>query len=133
MAKSSGRTGTLEVSTDDSSYSTVNEIDDISFSRAHDTEDSTSFTSAGNKEADYGETQATLSFSMKRDAADAGQDVVRTSAEAKTKIYYRYKPTGSGDTHKFLGKIDSIETSNKRNERVMESVKVVSSGAITTT
>lgn len=133
MAKASGRTGTLEASTDDNSYSTVGEIDDISWSLAHDTEDATSFTSAGNKESDYGETQATLSVSYKRDAADAGQDLIRASAEGKTKIYYRYKPTGSGDTHKFLGKIDSIEKANKRNEKVMETVKIVSSGTITTT
>jgi hypothetical protein len=134
LAKKSGRLGKVAVSTDDITYNDIAEVTEISYSLAHETEDATSFTSGGVKNSDYGETQVSLSVQYLYDPADVGQDRVRTSAEGKTKIWYRYRPAGDSsgeDSIKFQGKIESLEYGNARNEKATQSLSVVSDGAIT--
>lgn len=134
MSKVSGRLGKLAVSTDGSAYTDVGEVTSITPGGSHETEDATSFSSSGNKENDYGESQHSLSVDYLYDEADGGQDIIRTSFQNKTKLYYRYRPAGdTTDTEQrvFQGKIDSLETSNQRNAKVASKLQVVSSGAVT--
>ena len=129
MAKVSGRSGKLAVSTDGSAYTEVGEVESIRLTSSHEDEDPTSFTSAGYKEADYGETQLSLAATYKYDEADAGQDIIRTSNQNKTRIYYRVRPAGNTTGNEqivFQGKIDSLETPNERNAKVTCSLQVKS-------
>lgn len=135
MAKVSGRLGKIAVSDDGgSNYFTIGEVTSIKPSIAHDDEDATSFTSAGNKQTDYGESQTALTVDFLYDEADTGQDKVRTSAQTKTKLLYRYRPAGDTtgtEQQTFSGKIDSLSPANERNAKVACSLQVKSDGAVT--
>lgn len=136
MAKVSGRLGKIAVSDDGgSNYFTIGEVTSIKVTGPqHDDEDATTFTSAGNKQTDYGETQTALTVDFLYDEADTGQDKVRTSAQNKTKLLYRYRPSGdtSGtEQQTFSGKIDSLSPANERNAKVACSLQLKSDGAVT--
>lgn len=133
MALTSGRAGKLAVSAAGVTYTDVGDITNIEYNESHETEDKTTFDSAGYKESGYGETQATLSVTFRRDESDAGQDIIRTSNEAKSAIYYRVRMyENSGANQKtFQGKINGLSNTNARNEVVEQKLDVESTGTIT--
>lgn len=138
MAQTLGRDGAVFVAaTDtvaDAAYTEVGECYAISYSTAHGTVDATTFDSDGAKASDYGETEATFSFTFREDFSDSGQDIVRAADEGKLKLYVRYLPyVNSGDPEKkFTMKINSLSISNAREEKIEQVCEGVSDGAITT-
>lgn len=134
MAKSRGRLGTVTV--DDgvvASPENVGGIVSIDWSWPFDVIDCTSFDSAGNKEVEYGERQATLSLTLRLDEANAGQDLVADAHEGPTTLTVVYSPEAATGRkqYSFTGLVTSFEISNARNEVVEASVEIQSSGAIT--
>lgn len=133
MAHTKGRLGKIAVSTDGVSYTDVGGVNSLSSSDDAEEIDATDFDSAGFKEGEYGETQISLSVTVLRDEADAGQDIVRTAKNAKNLLYCRYRPyeNAGSDQKIFQATVVTLGESNERNALVEETYEFRSSGTVT--
>lgn len=132
MAHTKGRLGALAVD-DGGGFDDVGGITSMSLDEAHDTIDETDFDSGGYKESAYGETQLTLSVTVLRDEADAGQDAMRAASSGKTTVTARYRPTvaSGADQISFTAKVNSLGRGNERNADAEETYELESSGTPT--
>lgn len=94
MADVAGRDYVLEVSTNGSSYTEVGGLKSASDSFSHNMIDTTDNDSAGWSSSMSGTSTLTASFTLNYDELDSGQDMIRTSNEGKTSLYYRLSPAG---------------------------------------
>lgn len=96
MAAIASRNSTIRVSTDGITYTALGKVSDYDVSHDGETIEITNNDSSGYKEFLGGLSSATISVSFFYDEADAGQDIVRTSNEGRTTIYYEIRPGGAG-------------------------------------
>lgn len=128
MAHTLGRVGSLSAA-----GSAVGGIVNMSSDLANGDVDATDFDSAGFKERVYGDTERTISVTVRRDEADAGQDALRAAAVGKTTVAMIFRPTvaSGSDQFSFTGYVTSYGVSNDQEALVEETFEIVSSGTIT--
>lgn len=96
MAKALGSGGSIAESSNGSSYTTVGKVKSISLPPSVAMIDATDNDSAGTKEKLPGDSEFKLSVTANYDSADAGQTAIIDAAAAKSPLYYRYRPKGTG-------------------------------------
>jgi len=130
-----GFDGKLAVSAAGSVYTDVGGVTEVGFSHARGKIDVSDWDSSGWKENLVGFGEITLSFTHNYDEADAGQDIIRTAANAGSQLYFRYRPggDGSGTKDEMIGKymLDSYEDSSPNEGAVTSSGSASSTGAPT--
>ena len=136
MGDVKGFDGKLAVSAAGSVYTDVGGVTECSIGTATGKIDVSDWDSAGWKENLVGLSELTLSFTHNYDEADAGQDILRTAANAGTQLYFRFRPagTGSGSLDEIIALylIDSYDAPSSPNEgAVTGSASCSSTGAPT--
>lgn len=113
MAVTTGKLADVAESSSDSSYTEIGEIVSASRSFSNDTAESTSNDSGGYKTREYTNAEQTLSVTCRYDKTDTGQAAVIAAAEAKTKLWLRYRPKASSGEFEWRAShtIDSYEIS----------------------
>jgi predicted secreted protein len=135
MGDVKGFSGKLAVSAAGSSYTDVGGVTAAVISNARGKIDVTDWDSAGWKENLAGFGELTLTFTHNYDEANAGQDIIRTAAQAGSQLYFRYRPggDGSGSLDETIGlyNIDSYEDSSPNEGAVTSSGSCSSTGTPT--
>lgn len=96
MAKALGTIGNWAVSPDGVTYTTVGKVKSMSLPPTTSMVDATDNDSAGGKEKLPGDIEWKGSVTCNYDSADAAQTTIITAAGAKTLLYHRYRPRGTG-------------------------------------
>jgi len=92
MSKTIGRSATVEISDNGSSWTAIGEVSSAEPSFSTDMADETTNDSAGYKEEQPADSQMSLSVSGKYDSTDPGQAALMVAAFTKAKKYYRFRP-----------------------------------------
>jgi predicted secreted protein len=120
MADNAGFNGKLAVSAAGGAYTDVGGVTEAAISNARGKIDVTDWDSGGWKENLAGFGELTLTFTHNYDEADAGQDIIRTAANAGTQLYFRFRAVGdsSGVGDEIIAKylMDSYDAPNNPNE-----------------
>ncbi len=90
------RFGKFSVSAAGSVFTALGGVTNVTDSQSGDAIDVTDFDSEGWREFLVGLQGKTMSLTLNYDEAEGGQDIVRTSAENGTIIYYKWRPRGDG-------------------------------------
>lgn len=133
MASSVGTSATVHVSTTDSSYALIGKIKSASLTIDNVEVDSTTNDDAGYTSALYGNQSATLSLTVSYDTSDAQQTTMINAVYAKTKLWFRVRPTvGSGLREtRFQAVITSMNPSASNGALVELTFTIKSDGTIT--
>ena len=134
MAIILGRNSKIAVSTDDSTYNDLGKVLSGSLSIDTDVADATTNDSAGFKEGEYADQQASVEATMKYDSSNTGQAALLTEVcTNKTKLWFRVRPKEAvGEKQwKFLATVESLGTDFSTGEVEELSCSAVSSGAVT--
>ena len=130
-----GFDGKLAASADGVTYTDVGGVTEAGISNARGKIDVTDWDSAGWRENLAGFGELTLTFTHNYDESNAGQDIIRTAAQAGNQLYFRYRPAGdgSGTKDEVIGKylLDSYEDSSPNEGAVTSSGSASSTGAPT--
>ncbi len=130
-----GRLAEVAHSSNGSSYTEIERVNNPRFSGQNDVAESSSNDSAGHKEFIYTWQSGTLSFEMIADEAATGQEAVWSSYLNRTILYWRVRPRGpnvTGDKEYFFqGLVTSMEQSADKGDVNKYSVTVQKTGAIT--
>lgn len=95
MAKRLGRNWDVAIDDTGSAYVEIGNIKSSDVNIENDKIDATDNDSAGFNEGEYGQTQFTVNATMNYDKADAAQLELQAAAEAKTKKFFRVRPTST--------------------------------------
>lgn len=133
MADLPGRNSIVAVSVAGSSYTAVGGVKEIDWSMSGETIDVTDHDSGAYKEFEADRQSATLSISGNYDETDPGQDIVKTSAFGRTKIYFRFRPSTAGGAKEYIaqGIVTSFKCSGPNTGIVPFSAEVQLSGSFT--
>lgn len=134
MAKSLGSAGALAESTNGSSYTGIGKIKSISLPPSVNMIDATDNDSGGTKEKLPGDSEFKLSVTANFDPADAGQVDVMNNCAAKTSLYFRYRPQGTGTgllQYIGIGYIGKAQVDTKHEALMELSFDVEFSGGVT--
>ena len=134
MATIIGRSASVAVAdTIGGTYVPIGKVTSASMSFASDMADETNNDSAGFKEEQPADSQATIELAGKWDVGDAGQREIAARAVDKVLKYYRFRPkTGTGEHQYIFGAYVSdfsIDTETGAVEDL--SATLVSSGTVT--
>ena len=133
MADIAGRSGLLATSTDGVTYTAVGGMKEISFKISGKTMDVTDHDSGVYEEFMGGRLNHTLSASGNYDEADTGQEALWTAHLARTKVYFRFRPTTAGGAKNYIaqGIVTSIEDSAPNDDANQVSFEIQLSGTLT--
>lgn len=133
MASAVGTSATVHVSTTDASYLLVGKLKSVSLTMDNAEVDSTTNDDAGFTSALYGNQTANLNVTVSYDTSDAQQTTMINAVYAKTKLWFRVRPTvGSGLREtRFQAVLLSMNPSASNGALVELSFTIKSDGTIT--
>ena len=134
MAIIVGRNSRIATSTDGATYHDIGKLTSGSLGFAIDIADATTNDSAGFKEGEYADAQASLDATFKFDSSNTSQGQILTEAFTnKTKIYFRVRPKVLAGEKQwvFLATIGDLTLDMSTGEVEEMSLSATSSGAVT--
>lgn len=134
MAKKVSRLASVYVSTDDVTYTKIGRMASGTLSRTTGTEEATDYDSGDDEEFEHGFRNSTLQIECNRDDADTGQEMVKTSHDDQTKLYYRWRYQDNVGDDEFVqqGLVTNFDDKNTKKQLQGLSISVQLSGAETT-
>lgn len=133
MAYTKGLLADVAESSSDSNYTEIAYITDVTRTFTNDSAEATNNDSGGVKEFEYTNAQQSLSVTCRYDKIDTGQAAVIAAAEAKTKLWLRYRPKASAGEFEFRAAhiIESYEISQSNDGIAELTFSAMSTGTIT--
>lgn len=136
MAKQVSRDGTIEVSSNGSSYTAIGNVTSITYDHSVDTHDATDYDSGEFDETQKGHERMTLQVNFNTNESDAGQGMLPAARAATSSPYwFRFRPTvGSGVNDEFIfrGRVTSYKPADGTLRDILKgSFSVSSTGSVT--